>query len=543
MSAGTSIETNFARATRILLEYMSSTAGLCTWTLCRTDLSSSYTLAVCDPLGAVHAHEALPAPISRSSDHWVSAPVHLADGTLFGELVGFDPSDRSASIPELRPTLQVHAMLLGALASAELAVVAERRAGEILNGQADPLTGLGTRQGWEQRARLDELFCREFGERAWVLVVELTELKRYNELHGHSAGDDQLRIAGTAVREVLGARHYGARITGDRFAALLIGVDEQEAHRIAHGMHEALAAVGAVGTAVATGLGRRRPETGLGGALAAAEADIDRNHHPELGGAAASSEVAALVDALETGAIKAYFQPIVNLHTGEVVAIEALARWHSPDGIREPEAFLPALRHAGLLNALFDRMLDDGLSALSDFRHVAPRLQLAVSLHLDARTETNVLTSISERLVKHGLQPACLTVQFSETQGLDALTQLSDQLHRIAALGVHLVLQDFGSGFASLDTLSSMPITGVKLNRRFSTQVVGGDQASSVVRAMVNVATTTGLTVVAEGIETEVQRESLVNIGCALGQGYLFALPQPADSLSAFLSAPLANVV
>jgi EAL domain-containing protein (putative c-di-GMP-specific phosphodiesterase class I) len=305
-------------------------------------------------------------------------------------------------------------------------------------------------------------------------------------------------------------------------------------------VHGALAAIGA---AAATGVGRRRPETGLGGALAAAESEIDHNHHPEPGHEAASAEASALVDALEDGAICAYFQPIVNLQTGAVVAIEALARWQSPDGVREPEYFLDALRQAGLLGALFDRILDYGLHTLGEYRHLAPQLQLAVNFQFDTRMETSLLESITEHLDKHGMSPTCLVLEFSERQSFDLPIHLREELEQVAAMGVQLVLDDFGTGFASLETLTSLPINGVKLNRRFTAQVVSGDRASSVVKAMVGVATKTDMTVVAEGIETQLQREQLVGIGCTLGQGYLFALPQPADSLAAVLSAPLVDAI
>jgi len=543
MSTGAITDSNFARATHEVLQHLSATSGLRTWALCRFDAEGSYTLAVVDPRGEIHVHESLPAPISRSGEHWVSATVRRPDGSIFGEIVGFDPNDRAAAISSITPTLHVLARLLGALADAETQLADQHRFSEIANGQSDPLTGLGTRQGWEQRIRVEDHFCREFGERAAVLVIELSELKRFNELNGHSAGDEQLRIAGAAVRDVLDGTHYGARLTGDRFGALLVGADEAASNRIVDRMHEALGLIGTVGTTIATGIGRRRPETGLGGALAAAEAAIDSAHHPLQAGASTSADTAALVDALELGAIRAYFQPIVNLHTGEVVAIEALARWQSPEGIREPEHFLPGLRQAGLLSALFDRILDDGLAVLGEYRHVAPKLQLAVNFQFDTRLESTLLESITDHLAKHGLQPTSLVLEFSERQTFDLPSHLHDELVRVSELGVQLVLDDFGTGFASLETLTTLPIGGVKLNRRFTAQVVSGDRASSVVQAMVGVATRSGLTVVAEGIENEVQREQLMGIGCTLGQGYLFALPQPADSLGAMLSAPLANLV
>ncbi|MDO9173855.1 MAG: EAL domain-containing protein, partial [Actinomycetota bacterium] len=187
-----------------------------------------------------------------------------------------------------------------------------------------------------------------------VLVIELDELKRSNETQGHSVGDEQLRLAGTVLREVLGGHHFAARITGDRLGALMIGVNDHEMGELERTTRQALAAAE---VSAAIGVVRRRPETGLSGAMAAADEIIEQTHAVERVAVADAGHVAALMDAMDRGAIRAYFQPIVDLRTGEVVALEALARWQSADGVREPDQFLPQLQQAGLLGALFDRIL------------------------------------------------------------------------------------------------------------------------------------------------------------------------------------------
>jgi EAL domain-containing protein (putative c-di-GMP-specific phosphodiesterase class I) len=234
------------------------------------------------------------------------------------------------------------------------------------------------------------------------------------------------------------------------------------------------------------------------------------------------------LEAIEMGAISAYFQPIVDLRTGEVVSIEALARWLSPEGVREPDRFLRQLTRAGLLGALFDRILDDGLGHLATFRHIAPELTLSVNFEFDSKPDNSLLTSVTDRLAKH-----------SERQTFDLPAAVRTELDAVAALGVSLTLDDFGTGFASLETLTTLPISGVKLDRRFTGQVVNGDREPVVVKAMIAMATEVGLKVIAGGIETQMQCDRLVRLGCRLGQGYLFALPQPAESLGTVLSAPL----
>ena len=224
-----------------------------------------------------------------------------------------------------------------------------------------------------------------------------------------------------------------------------------------------------------------------------------------------------------------------------LVSRAALARWSSADGIREPDRFLKEMQQAGLLGALFDCILDDGLGNLVQFRAVSPNLRLAVNVEFDSVVETTLLTRITERLNAHGLPPTSLSIELGERQTFDLPGAIREDLIAVAELGVTLMLDDFGTGFASLETLTSLPISAVKLDRRFTSQVVSGDREPVVVKAMIAMAIEAGLTVIAEGIETQTQCDRLVRMGCRLGQGYLFAVPQPADSMATVLSAPLVS--
>ena len=538
MTFSTSPDTSFSLMAQRVLEHLSTTSGLSTWAVCRIDQNSSHTLAVDSPQGAIHAHAPLTAPLGAGARCRISAPIMLPDGQPFGELVGFDDHETATPLDQAAAQSRVFAALLGALAAAEVALSHERRTVEVRDGLSDPLTGLATRQGWEQRLRRDEMFCREFGESAAVLVIELDDLKRSNEIHGHSAGDEQLRLAGTVLREVLAGRHFAARITGDRLGALIIGVSDHEIGELERVVRQALTASD---ISAAIGVAHRRPAAGLDGAMTAAEHDIESTHSVRKSANADAGHVAMLMEALDCGAIKAYFQPIVDLRTGEVVTLEALARWQSSDGVREPDQFLPLLQQAGLLGALFDRILDDGLEKLVEFRQIAPNLQLAVNFEFDTKPVNSLLATVRDRLAKYGLPPQALSLELSERQTFELPANVREELFAVADMGVQLMLDDFGTGFASLESLTTLPVSGVKLDRKFTGQVVNGERESIVVKAMIALAAETGLTVIAEGIETQLQCDRLVRLGCRLGQGYLFAVPQPADSMATVLSAPLVS--
>jgi len=298
----------------------------------------------------------------------------------------------------------------------------------------------------------------------------------------------------------------------------------------------------ATGIAAWVGVGRRLPGVGLGAAIDAAEASIAAARSAvSIESSSFDEATAELVNALDRGQIRAYFQPIVDMRTGDVVAVEALARWQTDTGIREPYEFLPSIERAGLNATLFQRMLDDGLAHLASFRNVSPNLRLAVNFDFDSIPASGLKETVTELAEKHGVPLELISLELSERQSFDLSPATLGELTDVADAGVRLVLDDFGVGFASLETLTSLPISGVKLDRRFTGQVIDGEREPAVVKAMISMAADAGLEVIAEGVETQTQCDRLVRLGCRLGQGYLFALPLPPDSMSTVLSAPLVS--
>ncbi|MBU6315291.1 MAG: GGDEF domain-containing phosphodiesterase [Acidobacteria bacterium] len=526
----------FSRTAHGVLQHLAASTGLPTWVLARTGGVIGQVLAVVDQSGTLQVHAAVGHDVGDGSAARITVAVDLPDGESFGELVGFGPALVGlAELQSARAQAAVLATSLGALAQATRALVRIGR-NDAPTGAPDPLTGLATRMDWEARLVLDESYCTEFGENAGVLVIELDELKRFNELHGHSAGDEQLRKAGEIVRAHLGDLHRGARISGDRLGVLMVGVSDEAMAAIERSLRGSFAAAG---ISVALGVGRRHPDRGLLGAAHDAEAHFDGSRPMPVATVGDTAEATAVMEALELGAIMAYYQPIVELRTGRVVAVEALARWQTRDGVREPERFLRSVQQAGLLGALFERVLDDGLRQVAEHRHLLPSLGVAVNFEFDSHLDNTFQRTVSTLLQKHRVPAASLSIELSERQTFELPSAIRRELLAVADMGVRLVLDDFGTGFASLETITTLPVAGVKLDRRFTSQVVNGDREAAVVKAMVALAADAGLEVIAEGIETQAQCDRLVRMGCRLGQGYLFALPQPADALAAVLSAPL----
>jgi diguanylate cyclase (GGDEF)-like protein len=543
MNGGLTTDATLGRAARAALEHLRRQSGYPTWLLTRINDYERIVVAAVDPQFSIVANSVLPSDLS--TDRFLGSaaktvvPVLLPNGQQYGDLIGLSRDLPSPMPPHAETLIPLLANMLGSIAGAEAALAATVRHAERAEAPRDALTGAATRQAWETQLGRDDERCNANGEQAWVFMICLDELHELNKRQGHEAGDELLSEFGKLLESKLDGRHFFARITGLQFGILAVDLCAAEATALETNLRQSLSAAG-IGAWV--GVGRRLPGVGLGAALDAAEASI----------AAARSAVtiattrfddatAELVNALDRGQIRAYFQPIVDMRTGDVVAIEALARWQTDNGIREPYEFLPGIERAGLNASLFHRMLDDGLSHLAAFRNVSPNLRLAVNFDFDSIPASGLRKAVTDLAEKHNIPLDLISLELSERQSFDLSPATLSELTDVAESGVKLVLDDFGVGFASLETLTSLPISGVKLDRRFTGQVIDGEREPAVVKAMISMAADAGLEVIAEGVETQTQCDRLVRLGCRLGQGYLFALPLPPDSMTTVLSAPLVS--
>jgi diguanylate cyclase (GGDEF)-like protein len=543
MNGGLTTDATLGRTARAALEHLRRHSGYATWLLTRTNDYEQIVIASVDPQFSIVTNSVLPTDLA--TDRFLAnvakmvVPVNLPNGTEYGSLVGLSrerPGQTPAHIESLIPLL---ANTLGALAGAEAALASSTRRYEQASAAFDVLTGTATRQSWETQLSRDDERCNASGEQAWILMICLDELHDLNKREGHEAGDELLAEFGKLLNATIDGRHFCARITGLQFGILAVGLKASEAIALETHLRQTLSAAG---IAAWVGVGRRLPGVGLGAALDAAEASISAARSAvSIASTGFDEETAELVHALERGQIRAYFQPIVDMRTGDVVAIEALARWQTDTGIREPYEFLPGIERAGLNASLFYRMLDDGLTHLATFRSVSPNLRLAVNFDFDSIPASGLRKTVTDLAEKHNIPLELISLELSERQSFDLSPSTLSELHDVAEAGVKLVLDDFGVGFASLETLTSLPISGVKLDRRFTGLVIVGEREPAVVKAMISMAADAGLEVIAEGVETQTQCDRLVRLGCRLGQGYLFALPLPPDSMSTVLSAPLVS--
>jgi diguanylate cyclase (GGDEF)-like protein len=236
---------------------------------------------------------------------------------------------------------------------------------------------------------------------------------------------------------------------------------------------------------------------------------------------------------LERGEIVPYFQPIINIATGVLEGVEALARWRHPTrGLVTPDQFLPLAEETGLVVELGAVMLQSALAQLASWRDRIPALaNLTVSVNASVRQlmSGEFAPLVAEALTMTGLPAGVLNLEITESALMTDTKAAGQVLRHLRSLGVHLAVDDFGTGYSSLTYLKRFPVETLKIDRSFVSGVAIDIEDTSIVDAVIKLGHSLGLRVVAEGVETPLQLTRLRDLGCDFAQGYLFGRPRPAE--------------
>ena len=231
------------------------------------------------------------------------------------------------------------------------------------------------------------------------------------------------------------------------------------------------------------------------------------------------------------------YQPLISAETREVVGIEALARWRHPElGQLSPAEFIPAAEELGLIGSLgwhiLERAVRDGAKWVAKGGVVADAAFVSVNLSPQQLADPSLAPRIAVLLDDVGLSPRRLTLEVTETTLMADTDSAQRGLEELAALGIRLVLDDFGTGFSSMAYLSRMPVSGIKVDRSFISGLGENGSSDAIVNAIVSMAEALELEVVAEGVETEAQAAAATAMGCDRLQGFLFSKPVPAEEIA-----------
>ena len=450
--------------------------------------------------------------------------------------------------------------------------VAERRLQETdLRRQTfrDQLTGLPNRGHFFDRVEYALERCLQTGDAIAVLYLDLDGFKHVNDSLGHAFGDRVLAVVGERLSWSLRGGDMVARLGGDEFAVLL---EDATAPATAHAVAERIQAsiatpisvdgrqvrVGAsVGVASSDTLGRsdaavaREP---LAVAALADElvrnADVAMYEAKQSGrGGIATYEAAmrlatvlrldtetALREAVDEHQFVVHYQPIVDLATGRVVAMEALARWRRPGvGLVAPSSFISIAEDTGLVRAMGAQLLRASCQAAATWP-CSGSFDLTVNLS-PRQIQDPLLVGIVERaLVESGLDPRRLVFEITESLLLDDGALTLGRLDQIRAMGIRFAIDDFGTGYSSLSYLEQLPVEILKIDRAFVVDLATNPRRAALLRAIVAMASAFGLTTVAEGVETAQQLALVRDLGCDTAQGFLLASPTGAAEAAALLA-------
>jgi diguanylate cyclase (GGDEF)-like protein len=396
---------------------------------------------------------------------------------------------------------------------------------------------------------------------AAVIFLDLDDFKTINDSLGHAAGDEVLRQVAKRLRDAVQATDTAARFGGDEFAILLEDVDPAAAvdlaDRLVRGF-EIPIAIGEADMLVRPSIGIALSDIGAGDVPADAGALI-RNADAAMymckregkGGyrvfEAAMHERALerlelraeLQRAISDGQLELHYQPVVQLSDGATSGVEALVRWRHPTrGLLQPGQFVALAEEMGLIVDLGRWVLADACRQAVDWLRageVDRSFSMGVNVSVKQLQHPDVIVDLRTLLAESGLDPRMLVLEITETVMMADYDLAARRLHQLKQLGVRLAMDDFGTGYSSLGHLSRLPVDILKMDRSFLASNANPG-ASGLAAAVIALGGTLGLRVVAEGIESSTQYESLRALGCDLGQGFFIARPMDAAATSAWLA-------
>jgi diguanylate cyclase (GGDEF)-like protein len=399
-----------------------------------------------------------------------------------------------------------------------------------------------------------------------VIFIDLDDFKTINDSLGHAAGDQVLLEVGKRLASSIRASDTAARFGGDEFAVLLEGVESaQEAADTAERILEALAVPLAIehkelvtrasmGISMVVGEAPTDAEEMIRNADAAryiAKRDGKggyRMFEPAMHeGVLARLELRGdLQRALASDQFELHYQPVVRLGDGRAAGVEALLRWRHPErGLVPPDQFIPFAEEIGLIVPIGRWVLREGCRQAVAMQQTLPNddepMTMAINLSVKQLQHSDIVADVRDALAESGLDPACLTLEITETVMMTDTELVGARLKELKELDVRLAMDDFGTGYSSLSYLSKFPVDILKMDRSFLREDASPETAG-LATAVVSLGETLNLEVVAEGIELSEQWTTLRDLGCDKGQGFFFARPMESERVLEFLRSSRATV-
>ncbi len=452
--------------------------------------------------------------------------------------------------------------IVGLLIAALLALVTRghrrqlvlERAQALNDSQYDPLTGLPNRTLLNDR--LDQLLRADAraGTKTGLLLIDLDRFKEVNDTFGHQYGDELLRQIGPRLSSVLREVDTVARLGGDEFAVLLPAVGTvADACRIADQLRAALEpsfhifgvdlnVEASVGVVIAGEHGQeatvllQRADISMYAAktqnvgVHIYTADINQHSPARL---ALLGELRRALDSLD---LVVHYQPKIAIRTGELVGAEALVRWvHPSHGLVYPDDFIPLAEHTGLIGPLTHYVLNEALTQIRVWSDSRRPMTVSANLSAGSLLDEHLPDMVQDLLARHQAPPELLILEVTESALMSDPHRANQILERLAAMGVGISIDDFGAGYTSLGQLKTLPISELKIDKSFVMTMTEDTTDAVIVRSLIDLGHNLGITLVAEGVETEQALLALARDGCDVAQGHYFARPMPVAAFQTWL--------
>jgi len=422
----------------------------------------------------------------------------------------------------------------------------------------DTLTGLANRYTLEARLASMIAAAEAAGTEVTLLIVGLDGFQHINDLLGHANGDLVLRAVSDRLTSEIGNDGVVARLSGDEFAIAISGDMSESVNQLAKRVatsfdrpvmtgsrsHRVRISIGA---ATFPASGTHADELLSNGHLALCRAKASKRGGCVLFEAGIRQEIesrltleAELALAAERGEFELFYQPQVNLGSGDLIGTEALIRWRHPvRGLVSPGQFIPVVNTSSISERIAAWVLETACRQARTWEMAGHAMRVGVNLSPSQLHSGDLAKSVADVLAATGLTPSLLELEVTEDILLLDEKRVLATFQRIQELGVRVVFDDFGTGYASLSYLKKFPLDGLKIDRSFVFDLLSDPDDAAIVSSTILLSKQLGLSVIAEGIENRATADLLATMGCEEGQGYFFGRPLPVPELeSQFLSSP-----
>ena len=529
----------------------------------------------------------VPAATEASSSHLISArrdAVVLAiliaavllliwNGSAFFHNLRFAGEDfsREIRIASTALTLNVALILFGWRRYVDLQHEAEMRAEQerraVVLATTDFVTGLYNRKGFADSAAELCAAASSRHENLVIISLQINRFKTINDQHGYETGDRLLKCIAAALGEELGAGPVIARLSGDEFAIALalgaseLGRAEEYAETLLHAVtrpfiiDERIMQVGAfAGIASVPAAEVRIPDLLRRADIAMDHARNGRVARPVWFDAGMERALVAHGEieqgiryGLEHHQFVPYFEPQVDLATGEIVGFEVLARWnHALSGVIGADVFIPVAEEIGIIGRLSEQVIGEALREAASWD---PSIKISVNISPTQLADSWLAQRIVRILSESAFPAERLVVEITESSLFADIDLARSIVTSLKNQGVRLALDDFGTGFSSLAHLKSLPFDIIKIDRSFVANIHAKRESVAIIRAVTTLAGALSVPVCVEGIENEAAFDAVITLGCAIGQGWYFGKPMPAEEARELLAAsrraselPISNV-